>query len=470
MVFGAGISGLSAAYRLHEAGRDVLVLESSTRVGGSIYTVRHGDYLLEIGPNSYSQKPDAEKLVHDIGLSDDLIETPLRDHKRFVFDGERLQEVPTSLLGFAKTSLVSTPAKMRVMREPFLRKPPPAEESVADFIRRHLGQEILDMFVAPFVSGIYAGDPETMSMPAALPLQYGFARDKGSMIRGAMTYLRRKGKNTPPSPAGKRKPRALCSFQEGLQQFPEALIAKIGRDRVLHGVQFDGIQWVESYDGEPPHFVVRYTTAEGESREESTRGLLVATPAHAAAPLFRDWLPRVETALNEIEYLPLAVAHVATPSDSLEFQPDGFGFLIPRKKGDQPLGVRALGVLWTGSVFPDRAPAGMELQTMFYGGATDREGPEMSDGDFERHIREDLGRTLGWNGTGEILRLSRYDKALPAYKIGHLNILERIRAVIADVPAPVYLLGNYLGGISLPDCVKRAVETAADINRKLEGD
>lgn len=462
IIFGSGITGLTCAFRLHKAGLSVLVLESAPRVGGSIRSERQDGYLLEIGPNSYRQKPEARRLAEDAGVAGDLIEQPSKDHPRYIYDGTALREVPMDPIAFLKTPLLSLGGKLRLLREPFLTQRPPVEESVADFIRRHMGPEMLEMFVAPFVSGVYAGDPETMSMPAAIPLQYDFAARKGSMVRGFLDYAKeqKRLRHAAGTDKEKRPPSCMCSFREGIQQLPNALAARLG-GRVQTGVKIREIR-PDERGGHRVHRV-DYTDAAGQPQTALGRMAVFATPAYQAAPLVESWNLELAGLLRDIEYLPLVVAHVGIPTESVTFRPRGFGFLAPRKKG-----LRALGCLWTSAMFPDRAPAGHDLLTIFMGGATDRVVMDLTDSAIENHVRDDMKRAMGWDGRGQFLRISRWDKALPNYAIGYLPRLNRIRDLAAACDPPVRFVGNYLGRISLPDCIKTSGEMAEEIIQRFK--
>lgn len=464
IVVGAGISGLVCAFRLQQAGVDVTVLESLPRAGGSVDSKEVDGFLLELGPNSYTRKPATEVLVEDLGLESDYLATPLREHPRYIFDGRRLVEVPTGPASLLKTPLLSSKAKRRVFREPFLRTRAPEEESVADFIRRHLGPEILDLLVAPFVSGIYAGDAERMSMPAAFPLIHQFARDKGSVVRGAIAYFRRKSRERKAEGAGprpRRKPSALCSFRRGLRQLPDALAARLGQS-LQCGVE---LVRIEAVAAARPGYRVTTRTGHGGERTWEADGLVVATPACEATKLVRGVLPRAAEALAAIPYTPLAVAHVGMRTDTLTDYPGGFGFLVPRGRG-----VRALGVLWTGSVFAGRAPDGQALMTVFYGGMTDPSVVQEDDRAFLRLAEADLRKTMGWNGERTLFQVTRYDGALPGYLLGHPGHVRRIEEAADAAPAPVCFIGNYLRGISLPDCIRQAGEHAEHLARQLGTD
>jgi oxygen-dependent protoporphyrinogen oxidase len=462
IVIGAGISGLACAYGLMRAGVDVGVLEARPRPGGSIESHHRDGFLLEWGPNSFARKPEAENLITDLGLEDELLRAPMRDHPRFIFKDGSLHEVPTGPLALLRTPLLSFRGKLRILREPFLRTRPPADESVADFVRRHLGPEVLDTLVAPFVSGIYAGDAEQMSLPGAFPLLHEWARARGSVIRGAIAG--RHGSGVEPKPRrrrARRHPAALCSFRSGLGRLPEALAARLG-DRLRCDAPVSDLQ-IERTDGGAAHWRI---TTRGDSGEESVwdaSAVVIATPPHAAARFTRGCLPGASKALGAIEPVSLVVIHLGVPLDSLTHPPRGFGFLVPRSQG-----VRILGTLWTSSVFEGRAPEGHALLTIFCGGATDPDAVDLDDAAVTQVVQDDLRETMGWDGRSALVNIVRQRATLPSYHLGHVERIADIERAAESCAAPVKFLGNYRRGISIPDCIRQAAETAAAVAEQLE--
>ncbi|MBE7558262.1 protoporphyrinogen oxidase [bacterium] len=457
VVIGAGISGLACAYRLRERGVDVQVLEAAPRVGGAIQSFVQDGYLLELGPNTYTRRPATERLIADLGIGDEHLTSLMRDQPRYIYDSGRLQRVPLGPGELLATRLLSFSGKLRLLREPFITKRPPEEQSVADFVSEHVGREVLEMFVGPFVSGVYAGDPGRMSMPAAFPLIYDFARRRGSVVRGALAYFseRRRERLKTGRPRARRQPSALCSFRKGLAQLPERLAEALG-SRVHCGLS---VVRIEAREG---RWLV-HVHDRGAPVVFPAEALIIATPAHAAASLLRDVAPTAAQALAEVEYTPVMVAHVGAPLASLRVKPQGFGFLVPRHRD-----VRALGVLWTSAIFDQRAPEDHALLTVFYGGMTDPKMPDLDDREVERALLRDLSASMGWDGTRTLLRITRLPKALPAYTLGHLRRVDAWEETTRRLPAPLRLIGNFISGISLPDCVRRGEECAVAIARQLE--
>ncbi|MBN1476360.1 protoporphyrinogen oxidase [Candidatus Sumerlaeota bacterium] len=455
-VIGGGISGLTCAFDLQRQGVDVAVLEAGDRPGGVIGSERDGDYLIETGPNSVLFKPEFRGLVEDLDLEGDLIRTPMRDQPRHIYkQGIGLQEVPTSLRAFLRTPLLSRGGKLRLLVDPFLFGVPRREITVADFARRHVGREMFEMFIAPFISGVYAGNPETMSLQGALPRMAALVkRGRGSLTRGAIAKMRadRRERRRTGQP---RVPSSLCSFDTGLGRLPEALAEALG-DSFQPGAEVKSIvldrgRWRISVD-----------MRDSGAVEMTSDALILATPASTARALIADALPGAAEPLAQIPYIPITVAHLGVPSASMTREARGFGFLVPRGHG-----LRILGSLYTGAVFEGRAPEGHTLLTVFTGGATDTEAINLSDEELLAVIEHDLRIAQGWNGKRAYERITRYEHALPAYRMGHVERIARLEREARAAAAPIAFAGNYLHGISVVDCIAQAHRVAGEITAAL---
>ncbi|MFH1022004.1 MAG: protoporphyrinogen oxidase [Planctomycetota bacterium] len=449
IVVGAGAAGLAAAYRMSEAGLDVRVLEEADRPGGVIASVRQGEWLLELGPNSFRGMPAFYDLAAEVVPPGSLLAAPVRKHPRFIFSGTRMHNVPMNPAAFLASPLLTWKAKFRLLREPFLGARPPADESLADFTRRHLGPEFLEKLIGPFVSGVYAGDPEQLSVRAAFPAIHEFAAG-GSVVRGAVRKLF-SGRAGRPRPGGPRRPSAMVSFREGLSEFPARLAAALG-SAVECGVRVRSVEPVRGADGRC-RWRVRVGGQRGETAHEAD-GLVIAVPAWEAARLLGGFLPESKF-LAGLPVSPVAVVHVGVSLSSLKFSPRGFGFLAVKNRG-----IRALGVLFSSAMYPGRAPAGHALLTMFYGGATDTGALALSDDEIRETVRRDLAATMGFSGEMALFRVTRHDRAIPSYPLGHAARAAELVAAVGRSPAPLALAGNHLGGISVPDVI-RAGEAAA---------
>ena len=435
LVVGGGISGLTAAFHLARGGRRVAVLEASERVGGSIETYADGAWRFEMGPNTVVENDESVgRLIRDCGLEGEKLTAAAAAKRRFLYKGGRLVPLPGGPGGFLGTPLFPFTAKLRLLREPWIGRPAgEVEESIAQFVRRRLGQAFLDYAVGPFVSGVYAGDPERLSVRWAVPKIFALERQHGSLIRGALA--KRKG----PAPGG-----AMISFREGLEELPRKLAREIGDVRT--GVACEKV--VRSESG------FRVETSAGPIAAER---VVLAVPSDAAARLLDEATGGASRLFAEIPYAPVAVVSLGWRRDRVGHPLDGFGFLAPRKEG-----LRVLGCLFPSEIFPGRAPEGHVALAAFAGGRTD---PELVDWDDERIVGTIVGELRGpLSLTGEpAFRLvRRWPRAIPQYELGHGRFVERAREIERALPG-LCIGGNFLSGVSVPDCIRNATVLAEEM-------
>jgi protoporphyrinogen/coproporphyrinogen III oxidase len=438
-IIGAGISGLACAYRLDQLGIAAAVLESSDHAGGVIESDSSSGFLFESGPQSFQGSETLLTLTYELGLESELqIADPRAP--RFVVRNKHLHKIPMSPPAILASSFLTMTSRWKLASEPLRRSHPPAEEeSVANFVRRKFGSEILEYLVAPFVSGVYAGDPEQLSLSAAFPSLAEWERDFGSVVRGAI--------KSRPDRRTKTAKSSLCSFGGGVAALPRRLAAKLG-NRLKTGVKVSALR--QTLNTRSPFLEVE--TA-GETRNASP-AVVVATPAYAAAELIRPLAPALAASLLAIPYAPVAVVAHAYHRQQVAHPLYGFGFLVPRKEK-----IRTLGTVWNSSLFPGRGPAGSVTMTSFVGGATDLEIVEHAEKEISRIVQQDNSGLLGISGEPMARRVWKYPRALPQYNLRHGRIVEAVRDGERAWPG-LFLAGNYLEGPSLGKCVENAFRTA----------
>ncbi|HZF38979.1 MAG TPA: protoporphyrinogen oxidase [Blastocatellia bacterium] len=460
VIIGAGISGLVAAHRLKKMGRDLLLIESGDRVGGVIQSREVEGFLIECGPNSLRGSHEFLDLVEELNLTGELITADPRAPAYVYADG-RLQAAPISPPALVKTKLISTAAKLRLLREPFVKaRREGGEESVASFVRRRLGGEILERMVAPFLSGVYAGDPEELSVQACFPKLAEFEAEAGGLLRGALRAAKQSRKGASRSKRSLR-PYRLCSFRYGLSALPEALSRSLG-DRLLTGARIINI--IKSTGG----FEIK-VEHRGDVKTINSSTLIISTPAYVAAHLLDAVAPEIAALVAEIPYVSIASVPLAYRAEQVARELDGFGFLAPRSEG-----LRTLGSIWNSSLFAGRAPEGWVCLTNFIGGATDTEAIKLGDEELIRIVHDDLRKVLGVSGEPRRLPIARYERAIPQYTLGQAARVERIESMLRGNPKlwpelwpGLWIAGNYLRGISLGDCIKQAERVAAEIDRAI---
>lgn len=448
MVIGAGVSGLATAYGLARAGCDVTVLESSPRAGGCVWSERTSDgYLLEHGPNSLlNLNPDVDQLCRELGLDRDRVFQQPLSRRRYLVKNRSLVPVPARLMDLPGSPLWRTRAKLRVLAEPLIRARRGSEdESVASFVRRRFGSEMVDFGVEPFVAGIFAGDPEELSMRSSFPQLVAWERDYGSVVWGLLRTRMRRGST--------RRPLRVFSFRDGVGQLPRALQAVLG-SRLVTGVRVDRIRR-EIRDG-IPRFLVS-AEVDGQLRVVSADQLVIATPADAAAKLVADLSPPLSGQLEQIPYAPVALVHLGIREENVAQWPSGSGCLVPKREG-----LPILGSLWSSNVYPDRAPKGTVLLTNYMGGMRAPDVLKWSDRELTAFVVGTLRELMGLAGTPDFVRVVRHSRAIPQYLIGHSGRVEVITQLLGAVEG-LHLTGNYLRGVSVRDCLTHGLRLAEGI-------
>jgi protoporphyrinogen/coproporphyrinogen III oxidase len=440
VVIGGGISGLTCAYRLQQAGIPAVLLDAGSRCGGSISTREIDGFRFEAGPQSFLSTEALLKLIDALGLQDELLRADPRA-PRYILLGGQLVPAPLAPPSLLTTPLLGARTKWQIFTEMFRNaRPPNGDESIASFVRRKFGDELLDRLVAPFVSGIYAGDPEKLSLRAAFPKIHEFEAKYGSVLRGAM-------KSRPPK--GAPRP-GLCTFRDGMETLPRALGARLGNAlqpettvTAIRRGRTNGKSWFE--------LDVVY---QDYCETVMASSVVVATPANAASEILKSVSDAFATPFARIEYAPVAVVAVGYRREHAGRAGNGFGFLAPRSEG-----LRVLGSVWNSSIFPGRAPEEMASFANFAGGVMDPEVCELGEDKIAEIVCGEVEKILGITGKPVTRMVECHERALAQYNLGHCETVSALAAVSASVPG-LFLAGNYLSGIAIGDCVEQANRTA----------
>jgi oxygen-dependent protoporphyrinogen oxidase len=445
IVIGAGISGLACAFRLKQLGLPVILLEASARVGGLVGSVRKDGFLFESGPQSFQGTEPLLELMREVGIEGELQRADPRA-TRFIYLRGKLQRIPMTPQALMASSLLGLKSRAKIVSEPFKRtKPPTKEESVADFVRRKFGHEILEYLVAPFVSGVYAGDPEKLSLKAAFPSLEEWEREYGSVLRGAMKSRPEREKRSGPPP--------LCSFKDGVGSLANAIAERLGMS-VRLGAKVTSVARSANYQV--------CVQCDGRNEMMEAAAVVVSTPAYTAGHIAAQVSSPLMHTLSGVAYAPVAVVACGYYDRQIAEKLDGFGYLVPRSEK-----VRTLGTVWNSSLFAGRAPAGSVAITSFIGGATDPKIVEHSDDEIAAIVQDENARILQISGSPVASAVWKYPKALPQYNLGHGHVVEAIRDGERANPG-LFFCGNYLEGPSLGKCVETANQTALAIQRYLQ--
>jgi oxygen-dependent protoporphyrinogen oxidase len=464
-VVGAGVSGLAVAHNLKKllgAGVDLTVYEKGERPGGAIYSKRINGFLVEWGPNGFlNNEPATFELIKELGIRDRLVVSSDTARKRFLLIGGALHQIPLSPPGFLATKVLPLSAKLRFAMEPFIAKRgADTDESVADFVARRFGRMAVERMFDPLMSGIYAGDVNALSIQSTLKVFHEMEQERGSVVRGMFARIKQRRAEERKSGAQakvdelvstSKNPMSnkLLSFAEGMNELISALAEEL-RDHVRSGVTIESLTRVEKgFD-----LVVR----DGNGSQTAHHDIVViATPPEQAAPFVAGLDEALAQRLTEIKSSTIAVIGLGFKGEDIANPLDGFGYLIPRKEG-----VRSLGVLWSSSIFPGRAPVGHKLLQIMIGGAHDLRAIEADDQTLVETAMRDADRVLGFRGAPVLQNVIRHKNGIPQYNLGHKARLREIQQRTQGIDG-LHLAGNGYFGISANDCIRHARELAGRI-------
>jgi protoporphyrinogen/coproporphyrinogen III oxidase len=445
-VIGAGISGLCCAYWLDKNGFDVQVFEKNDRVGGSIVTEKEKGYLIDLGPNSALETSDTLRdLIRELGLEEQKVYGNEASNNRYVVRDGKLHPIPMSLPKFLKTKLFSARAKLRLLKEPFIKPTDGNDISLADFVRYRLGDEFLKYAINPFVAGVYAGDPENLSTQAAFPKLYALEQKYGSFIKGAIKGARERKKRGEVS-----KDRAkLFSFIDGMQIFPDTIAEKLN-GKVITGIQVNTFQKTEE------GYKISYS-GNGQVKSKFYDKILLSVPADGLGRVLAAMAPEEAKKIDKIEYPPVAVVFMGFKTAKILRDLDGFGFLIPKVENRE-----ILGSIWSSTIFPKRAPEGFAAFTTFVGGTRQPENGLLSDAKLEEVVLKDLNDLVGLKGTPDFIKIKKWPRAIPQYTMGYPEIQNMFNDLEQRFSG-LYFAGNFRRGIGMGDSVLSAYETVQKI-------
>ncbi|QQS36237.1 MAG: protoporphyrinogen oxidase [Ignavibacteriales bacterium] len=448
VVLGAGISGLTAAYLLNKKGYDVTVLEKKSEPGGSIETIFENGYLFDRGPNSALETtPLISQLVDELGLKDQLVYANKEGNKRYILRNNELHALPMSLKGFIKTKLFSASAKFRLFAEPFIgRSQDGYYQSIAQFVKRRLGEEFLDYAINPFVAGVYAGKPEDLSVKSAFPKLYALEENYGGLIIGTIKSIRERRRRAEKS----KQSAKMLSFKDGMKVLPSAITQHLG-DKVLFNSEVKSINKAEA------GYKINYQI-NNEIKTLEVDSIISTVPAYVASDIFNGWDEQLTKHLNEIYYPPVLVLYLGYNRSAINRPLDGFGFLIPSKEKKN-----FLGAIWSSIIFPNRSNEQTAAFTLFIGGSRN---PEVGNTDRDiliKRVRKEFELLMKINAEPVYSSQRFWERAIPQYNLGYIEHENYFDEFEKNNPG-IILSGNYRGGISVGDCIKNAEQVANKVN------
>ncbi len=447
-IIGGGISGLSAAWTLHQRGIPYCLLEAGPSLGGVIRTEEKDGFILEGGPDSIlAQKPEGVGLCRELGLGDRLIPTNPALRAVYILHRGKLHPlpegmmlaVPTRILPMVRSGLFSWPGKLRMGLD-LVRPAGPqnGDESIATFLRRRFGQEAVERLGEPLLAGIHAGDPERLSILATFPRFRELEAKYGSLVRGMLSAPRPKRKPGAPTPA------AFYSLRGGLRELVEALVARLDTASIRTGAAVRSLS--RNGDG--------YTIGLEGGEKVSAPKVIVAAPGPKIAPAIEGLLPKVSRTLAAVPFASSATVLLGYRRADVAHSLDGYGMVVPRGEG-----LRTTALSFVSTKFAHRAPEGHVLLRGFLGGVRDPGVLDLTDEEMVQAVERDMTPILGLKGRPCVTRVFRWPSSTPQLEVGHLERMRSVESAVAEVPG-LHLTGAGIWSTGIPDSVADATRVA----------
>ena len=460
-VIGGGISGLSAAYHLSKARKagapvEAFLFEARPRLGGSLRTETLEGCLIEAGADSFlSEKTEGREFCKELGLGGRLIGSNDDARRTWILVGGELIPlpdglefiIPAKILPFAFTRLLGWADKFKILAEVFRRNPPPeGDESVAEFVERHFGRELLEVLVDPMLNGVYGADTRQLSVRAVLPRLVAMERERGSLLLGMLAARRRR---LSAQKAGEKLP-LFSALQGGFTELVAAVEGKLDSERVFTGCPVQAIEKIENAGNAETGYRLRF-----EGREPMDfNAVRCAQPAWAAADLAVGLDAPLAGLLRGIPYASSLIVALVYDRAEIGTLPEGFGFLVPRREGK-----RLRACTFVGQKFDHRVPDDRVMLRCFLGGMADEEILSLDDDQVSELVRGELRDILGVSVAPLGIQIFRWWRAMAQYPVGHLERLEAMEARLRGLPG-LFLAGNGHRGIGVPDCIRSGREAA----------
>ncbi len=451
-VIGAGLTGLTTAYWLSQKGLNVEVVEKSDRIGGQIHTIHKNEFIIETGPTTGSvSTPEVAELMDSLATTSGgecMLETaPDASKRRLIWKGDRFHDLPSGPLSALTTPLFRFSDKLRILGEPWRKKGTDPDECVGPLARRRLGRSFVDYAVDPFISGVYAGNPNTLVTRYALPKLYQLEQNYGSFVRGAIAKMKE-----PKTERDRKATKKVFSAQGGLSHIPEAEASSIGLDHIWLGTS-DVV--VSPQDDT---WQTTFTNAERKPCVISSRQVVTTCGAYDLPQL----LPFIDNqrlqVVSSLTYAPVMEVNVGM-LDTYGGDYRAFGGLVPTVEHQQ-----ILGILFPSSCFTGRAPEGGALFSFFIGGMKHPEMLDWSDDDVKELVKDCLHRMLKFPETAEpaLIDISRHRKAIPQYTADSGRRFEMVRELERSYKG-LTIGGNLRDGIGMGHRITQATEIANKI-------
>lgn len=473
VIIGAGLTGLGAALALKELQEDgrefeLVLLEKSDRVGGQIVTERANGFVIEGGPDCFiSEKQGVFKVAKKLGIEGRLINTNTQKQGVRILNNGKLElmpegvmmMVPTKVTPFVKTKLISWPGKLRAGMDLVLpRRRGDGDESLASFVRRRFGREVLDKIAEPLVGGIHASDPETMSLKATFPRFLDMERDSRSLILAMLRSKRKLAKMLKNVSADPNRPKRtlFVSFKDGMQELTDALEKAIGPDVFKCKTVVDSIE-EKTRNGRTTYLL---TMRDGLTMEADA--VIVTALCQQTADLVEPIDRELAETLRGIPCVSSATINLAYHRADVPGDMEGTGFLVPNSENRQ-----IMASTWSSSKWPHRAPEGYVLIRTFVGGAFNGDLVFQDDKRIVKMMQRELKDIMGITADPVLTRVFRWKEAMPQYTLGHLERVENVERLTA-AHAGLAVVGASYRGVGVPDCLDNGAEAAKAVVGELK--
>ena len=461
VILGGGISGLATAFALQQCGStDWTMIESTPRWGGKITSARERGFTIEGGPDSFiTQKPAAVELCKRLGLEDQLTGSNTgKSATTYIWSGGRLHPMPEGMmlmapsmvLPFLCSRLISWPGKLRMGMEIFVpRARGDEDESLAGFVRRRLGNELLNKIAGPLMGGIHAADPERLSLKSTFPIFLEMEKKHGSLVLGMMKRAKRpvKPEARPHAAHGAKRPPMFMSLRDGLQQLSDTLVAHLPQNALRVGSRALAVS----------RYADRYRIDLSDGSSLLADDVVFATPSFVTADLLQGLDPALAVRLHAIRYVSTATVSLGFRRSEIAYPLRGAGFIVPQSEGR-----RITACSWSSVKFEHRAPEDCVLLRVFIGGALAEDLAEQDEDALVKLAREELQVILGISATPVLAKAYRWHKANPQYDIGHDERVTEIEQSISRHPG-LHLAGAAYHGPGIPDCIQSGTKAAQAI-------
>ncbi|MBI5768222.1 MAG: protoporphyrinogen oxidase [Verrucomicrobia bacterium] len=454
-ILGAGATGLSAAFHLERRGHRVRVFEATGRVGGSVRTELSDGWLIESGPNSLlAGEPALTRLIDELGLTGDVQQASPGAKNRYIVRGGKPVAAPVSPPAFLTSPLFSFGAKLRLFGDLFMGpRVRTSDISLHEFVRAHFGQELVDYGLNPFVGGVYAGNPLKLSARHSFPQLWEIEQQHGSIIRGQIATAKAKKATGAPKTG-------IFSLTRGLQMIPDALAARLASGAITLNARIEALvpgspSVASAKEGKTWNLVWNDGTT---AHTEQFDTVVSALPAPALAQLrFGTLGERPLAALDTIEHPPVASLFLGFRREQVAHPLDGFGVLMPELEKRS-----TLGILFSSSLFPGRAPEGYVALTVMAGGVRQPQIARLPADKLLSAVEQDLRELLGVSGAPVFQRHAFWPRAIPQYNLGYGAHLDAMAACERAHPG-LFIGGQARDGIALPACLAAGEKLASRV-------